>query len=228
MGFRHQGRKTFIQTGKHSCGASWSRKVQRLPKDVNTGARRTRTLTQVVDELPKQAFDETSNERMCMSIEVGCKKASRLVSASQGEPEGPHSCKCQQNQLNHQGVKVHRTVRLREQTALCDKSVWSSSGEATRQGQLGTSSSGEADQEKQPGEQKTRPDIREQRPDAALDVLSAGTAQARGSRETPQQPQAPPDMQTGQSSRACLCREVPADHEAHSRSQRGQLRKNEC
>ena len=35
-------------------------------------------------------------------------------------------------------------------------------------------------------------------------------------------------MQTGQSSRACLRREVPADHEAHSRPQRGQLRRNEC
>ena len=43
-----------------------------------------------------------------------------------------HSCKRQQNQLNHQGVKVHTIVRLREQTALCDKSVWSSPGEAAR------------------------------------------------------------------------------------------------
>ena len=47
------------------------------------------------------------------------------------------------------------------------------------------------------------------------------------SRETPQQ-QAPPDIQTGQSAYACLRRELPADHEAHSRPQRGQLRRNEC
>ena len=57
--------------------------------------------------------------------------------------------------------------------------------------------------------------IREQRPDAALDVLAAGTAQAQEEHKTPQQ-QAPPDMQTGQSIRACLRRGVPADHEAHS------------
>ena len=36
--------------------------------------------------------------------------------------------------------------------------------------------------------------------------------------------QAPPDM-TGQSIRACLCREVPVDHEAHSLTQRGQLQR---
>ena len=45
------------------------------------------------------------------------------------------------------------------------------------------------------------------------------TAQAREEEhKTPQQKQAPPDMQTGQSIRACLRRGVPADHEAHSRS----------
>ena len=39
-----------------------------------------------------------------------------------------------------------------------------------------------------------------------------------------QQQQAPPDMMTGQSIRTCLRREVPTDHEAHSHTQRGQLR----
>ena len=43
------------------------------------------------------------------------------------------------------------------------------------------------------------------------------TEQAQEEHKTPQQ-QAPPDMQTGQSIRACLRRGVPADHEAHSRS----------
>ena len=36
-----------------------------------------------------------------------------------------------------------------------------------------------------------------------------------------QQEQAPPDKQTGQSIRACLRREVPTDHEAHSQSFNG-------
>ena len=39
-----------------------------------------------------------------------------------------------------------------------------------------------------------------------------------------QQEQAPPDMMTGQSIRTCLRREVPTDHEAHSHTQRRQLR----
>ena len=40
-----------------------------------------------------------------------------------------------------------------------------------------------------------------------------------------QQEQAPPDMQTGQSIRACLRREVPTDIEPHSQTQRRQLRR---
>ena len=39
-----------------------------------------------------------------------------------------------------------------------------------------------------------------------------------------EQRQAPPEMMTGQSIRTCLRREVPTDHEAHSHTQRGQLR----
>ena len=44
------------------------------------------------------------------------------------------------------------------------------------------------------------------------------TAQAREEEHKTPQQQAPPDMQTSQSFRACLRRGVPADHEAHSRS----------
>ena len=51
------------------------------------------------------------------------------------------------------------------------------------------------------------------------------TAQAREEDKTPQQKQAPPDMQTGQSIRAFLRQGVPADHEAHSQPQRRQLRR---
>ena len=40
-----------------------------------------------------------------------------------------------------------------------------------------------------------------------------------------QQELAPPDMRTGQSAQACLRREVPTDHEAHSQTQRRQLRR---
>ena len=39
-----------------------------------------------------------------------------------------------------------------------------------------------------------------------------------------QRQQALPDMQTGQSVYACLRREVPVDHKAHSQAQQGQLR----
>ena len=61
----------------HSCGASHGPEMYKdCPKDVNTGARRIKTLTQVVDELLRHAFNKSSNEMVCMSIEVGYKKAS--------------------------------------------------------------------------------------------------------------------------------------------------------
>ena len=66
----------------------------------------------------------------------------------------------------------------------------------------------------------TRPrdgDIREQRPDAALDVL--GGARERTRTDSTRH------MMTGQSMQACLRREVPTDHEAHSQAQRRQLRR---
>ena len=81
MGFQHQGKKTTSQIHPDRqtlvWSITWSRNVQRSPKDVNTGTRHIKTLTQVVDELLRQAFNESSIEMVCMSIEVGCKKASR-------------------------------------------------------------------------------------------------------------------------------------------------------
>ena len=56
------------------------------------------------------------------------------------------------------------------------------------------------------------------------DRLAAGTAQAREEQEAPQQ-QAPPDMRTGRSAKACLRREVPTDHEARGQVQRRQLQR---
>ena len=73
----------------------------------------------------------------------------------------------------------------------------------------------------------TRPrdrDVREQRLGPTLDVLGAGLHKhGERSRTAPQQRQAPRDMQTGQSIRACLRREVPADHEARSQASAGPL-----
>ena len=91
MGFQHQGRKITSQIHPDRqalvWSITWSRNVQRSLKDVNTGTQRIKTLTQVVDELLRQAFNESSNEMVCMSIEVGCKKTSRWVSSSQGVPD---------------------------------------------------------------------------------------------------------------------------------------------
>ena len=75
-----------------------------------------------------------------------------------------------------------------------------------------------------PSTRSLRDGFRERRPDAASVVLAAGTAQAREEQEAPQQ-QAPPDMRTGQSAKACLRREVPTDHEARGQAQRRQLRR---
>ena len=53
-----------------------------------------------------------------MLIEVGWKKASRLVSSFEGVREDPaipddSSVRSQSDEPMHQGDKVHRTVRLR-------------------------------------------------------------------------------------------------------------------
>ena len=64
MGFQHQGRKTTSQIHRD--------RQTLVLKDVNTGTRRIKTLTLVV-ELLRQAFHESSNEMVCMSIEVGCR-----------------------------------------------------------------------------------------------------------------------------------------------------------
>ena len=63
-------------------------------------------------------------------------------------------------------------------------------------------------------------DIREQRPDAALDVLGAEGGISTGERKKSsiKNTKAPPDMLTGRSSYVCLRGEVPTDHEEHSKS----------
>ena len=104
---------------------TWSRNVRHI-----------KTLTQVVDELLRQAFNESSNEMVCMSIEVGCKKTSRLVSSSQGVPEVLTAAG------NSRISSVTKETRCKE---LCDY--------ASRR-LFVTRASGAA-QEKQLGEQKT-------------------------------------------------------------------------
>ena len=83
-----------------------------------------------------------------------------------------------------------------------------------RQEQLGVSSQGAKDLPQGLAERTFASSDRTRRWMCLLRV----TAQAQEEHKTPQQKQAPPDMQTGQSIRACLRRGVPADHEAHSRS----------
>ena len=56
-----------------------------------------------------------------MLVEVGQKKATAQSAQS-----------AQSDEPMHQGDKVHRTVSLHEKTALCDKSVWSSSERAAQ------------------------------------------------------------------------------------------------
>ena len=91
-----------------------------------------------------------------------------------------------------------------------------------RQEQLGVSSQGAKDLPQGLAERTFASSDRTRRWTCLLQV----TAQAREEEhKTPQQKQAPPDMQTGQSIRACLRRGVPADHEAHSQPQRRQLRR---
>ena len=99
-----------------------------------------------------------------MLIEVGWKKASRLVSSSRGVREGTavadeSSVRSQSDEPMHQGDKVHRTVTSRVVASLRKE----------RQEQLGLSSSGST----RPSTRLRDGDIREQRPDATLDVLSA-------------------------------------------------------
>ena len=90
-----------------------------------------------------------------------------------------------------------------------------------RQEQLGVSSQGAKDLPQGLAEGEFASSDRTRRWTCLLRV----TAQAREEEHKTPQQQAPPDMQTGQSIRACLRREVPADHEAHSQPQRRQLRR---
>ena len=153
---------------------TWSRNVRHI-----------KTLTQVVDELLKQAFNESSNEMVCMLIEVSCRKTSRWVSSSQGVPEVPTAAG------DSRISSITKETRCSE---LCDY--------ASRQ-LFVTRASGAA-QKKQLGEQKTFNKASRWGTIASSDRTRRWTCSVRGqhkhgrSRETPQQ-QAPPDMRTGQS-----------------------------
>ena len=127
----------------------------------------TQALMQAVDELLKQACDETSNEMKCMSIKVGWKKASRLVSSSRGVPEGPTIADVS---AVSSISSVRRTNASRSQDAQDSETTRvDGSMRQERLEQLGMSSS----ESKSPSARLRDGDIREQRPDAALDVLSA-------------------------------------------------------
>ena len=119
---------------------------------------------------------------------------------------------CSKNTKHRRSVRKHMTSTTRQNKERSRSSRSKSRSEATR-----------AARSEQPREQKTfHKASRKGHSRAATGrgrwtCLLRVTAQARKEHETPQQ-QAPPDMQTGQSIRACLRRGVPADHEAHSRS----------
>ena len=87
---------------------------------------------------------------------------------------------------------------------------------ARRQEQLGMSSS---------EEHKTFNKASRWRHSRAATGCGAGRARCGRHEHGKQQEQAPPDMRTGKSAQARLRREVPTEHEAHSRTQRQQLRK---
>ena len=123
---------------------------------------------------------------VCMSIEVGYKKASRWVSSSQGMPEVPTAAG---------DSRISSITKETRCTELCDY--------ASKR-LFVTRVSGAA-QEKQLGEQKTFHKASRRGTFASSDRTRRWTCSVRPahkhgrSRETPQQ-QAPPDMQTGQSS----------------------------
>ena len=113
----------------------------------------------------------------------------------------------------------------------CQKKASAQSAQSARSGRTNAiDATGAAQREQLGGAQDPstrRPcdGFRERQPDAAsVVVLAAGTAQAREEQEAPQQ-QAPPDMRTDQSAKACLCRVVPTDHEARGQAQRRHLRR---
>ena len=60
---------------------------------------------------------------------------------------------------------------------------------------------------------------------AGSDLTQRWTYSVWTARAQEEQEQAPPDMMTGQPMHFCLRREVPTDHEAHSQTQRRQLRR---
>ena len=127
-------------------------------------ARRIKTFTEVDDEILRQAFNESSNEMVCMSIEVSCKKASRLISSSQGVPEVPTAA-------DNRICSITKETRCKE---LCDY--------ASRR-LFATRASGAA-QEKQLGEQKTFHKASRRGKSRAATGRGAGRAQCGDSTST--------------------------------------------
>ena len=219
MGFQHQGRKTTSQIHPDRqtlvWSITWSRNVQRSPKDVNTGTRHIKTLTQVVDELLRQAFNESSNEMVCMSIEVGNKKASRWVSSSQGVPEVPTAAG------NSRISSITKATRC---TELCDY--------ASRR-LFATRASGAA-QEKQLGEQKTFHKASRRGHSRAATGRGAGRAQCGDSTSTGGAERLHSNRlhQTcrpvNQLRHVCVEKCPLTTRHVATRTLRGQLRRNEC
>ena len=109
---------------------------------------------------------------------------------------------------------MHRTVRLNETNTPNERVAGTVA--VRRQEQLGMSSS---------EEHKTFNKASRWGHSPAATGRGAGRARCGLHEHGRQQEQAPPDMRTGQSAQACLRREVPTDHEAHSQSQLRQLRR---
>ena len=109
---------------------------------------------------------------------------------------------------------MHRTVRLNETNTPNERVAGTVA--MRREEQLGVSSS---------EEHKTFHKASRWGHSRAATGCGAGCARCGLHEHGRQQRQAPPDMMTGQSIRTCLRREVPTDHEAHSQTQRRQLRR---
>ena len=143
-----------------------------------------------------------------MLIEVGWRSHHAWSVHLEGVREGSAVADESSVSNQHQGDKVHRTVKRL----------------------LFVSRATGAARDEQLGEHKTFLKASQWVFSRAATGRGAGRAGCRFARARVraewlcQQQQAPPDTLTGQSIRTCLRREVPTDHEAHSHTQRGQLR----